>query len=76
MLKPRAGTCETEAATFIKLGRRPGLAQCLSIPVCATAEGHLMLTELASRGSLDTLLEVEGEAITLAHNICCIPPFS
>jgi hypothetical protein len=46
------GSCEAEAATLMKLGRRRGLVKYLGL--CTEGASHLLLTELAQHGSLDT----------------------
>jgi hypothetical protein len=46
------GSCEEEAATLVKLGRHKGLVKYLGI--CTEGPQHLLLTEFAPHGSLDT----------------------
>ena len=72
------GQCEEEAAKLIKMGRHPGLLRYLGI--CNLEQhvtladgyvvGQLLITELASFGSLDNLLEVHS--VSLAHKLSII----
>lgn len=65
VLKLRAGTCDTEAATFAKLRRSPGLVQYLGM--CTSGQDQFILTELADHGSLEDLLE--HQPVHLAHKL-------
>ena len=71
VLKLRAGSCEAEVATLVRLGRRQGLVQYLGM--CRSEGEQLLLTEYAPHGSLDKLLEAEQEAraagLSLAHKL-------
>ena len=70
VLKLRAGSCDAEAATLARLGRRQGLVHYLGMG-CSEGE-QLILTEYAQHGSLDKLLRAEaaaGSGLTLAHKL-------
>ena len=70
VLKLRAGTCDTEAAIFVKLGKRPGLVQYIGMchPTAASNDQWL-LVEFAPYGSLTDFLEDLEDKITLAHKV-------
>ena len=61
VLRLRAGTCDTEAAVFLRLARRTGLVQ--YIGMCSTPEDQLLLTEFAPHGSLDNFMEEHGDEV-------------
>ena len=68
VLKMKDGAkCEEEAATLVKLGRRPGLVRYLGI--CISGSTQLLLTELAPHGSLDTFLEKYWRMVKLEHKL-------
>jgi serine/threonine protein kinase len=63
----QGGSCEEEAAKLVRLRRHPGLVQYLGI--CTDGPDQLLLTELATHGSLDQFLEDHEDDITLAHKL-------
>jgi hypothetical protein len=67
VMKLRAGSCATEAHTFLKLGRHPRLVRFMGR--CIDGGNDLLLTELAQHGSLsDAFEKLEGK-MTMAHAI-------
>ena len=74
VLKLRAGSCDAEVATLVRLGRRQGLVQYMGM--CNHEGEQLLLTEFAPHGSLKDLLEAEREArpagLSLAHKLAML----
>ena len=73
-MKFRSGECDLEAATFVKLGRHPGLVS--YIGMCSTPSEQLILTEFAQHGSLSDVLEEQAENMTLLHKLVMIKQIS
>ena len=68
VLKLRAGSCDTEAAVFVKLGRRPGLVQ--YIGMCQAGGEQLLLTEFAEHGSLSKFMQDHDDGqISMQHKV-------
>ncbi len=67
VLKMRRGDCTTEAGMFLKLGQHPKLVRFWG--QCIDGEDHILLTELAPRGSLSDNFETWEDTITLQHNL-------
>ena len=73
VLKLRAGSCDTEADVFVRLGRRPGLVQFIGM-CCERPEEQLLLTEFAPHGSLLEFLsdDEKAEQLTMEHKLCML----
>ena len=70
VLKLRAGSCDTETATLVRLGQRQGLVRYLGM--CCSEGEQLLLAEYAPHGSLYKLLEAEqvlGPGLSLRHKL-------
>lgn len=69
VLRFRSGTCDTEAAVFVKLGHRPGLVRYIGM-CCQPAGGEqLLMTEFAKYGSLSYFMENHEDQLSLPHKI-------
>ena len=75
VLSMRAGTVESEARVFLKLGRHPRIVRFFG--QCVDGDNQMLVMELAPRGSLDALMEDladQGmeEALTAAHKLAMV----
>ena len=70
----RSGECDLEAATFVKLGRHPGLVS--YIGTCSTPSEQIILTEFAPMGALSDLLEDRRADLSLPHKLAMMRQIS
>ena len=70
VLRLKAGSCDTEADVFLRLGRRPGLVQFIGM-CCERPDEQLLLTEFAPHGSLSEFLSDDErvEQLTMEHKL-------